>query len=328
MDRPETMREIILQEMNEEHYNRKHIDTKIRAAIEADKGMQAKLLQGVELVKTYITAEYSYASKTRRIAQLKNMDIPALVMDCFVGVAYSLRPELFTSVTAQMATRLGFSDRTEAITTVAELLAVLCNTDAFDINKQGKMASLMLVSKIPLPENLLHFIEHSQYLPPMVCEPLPLIHNYSSGYLTHNDSLILGSGNHHDNDLCLDVLNTMNKVAMKLDLNFLCTVEEEPSELTVEKMHENAAKKGKSLTDAQAKEKVRLALENWDSFKLQSYRFYSLMQQQGNRFYFTHKVDKRGRIYSQGYHLNPQGAAFKKAQLELAREELVEGVPT
>ena len=62
-------------------------------------------------------------------------------------------------------------------------------------------------------------------------------------------------------------------------------------------------------------------------FKEQSYCFYTLMATQGNRFYFTHKVDKRGRIYSHGYHINPQGSAFKKAMLELSEPELIEGVP-
>ena len=311
----ETMRNVICQEMNEEHYNRKHIDTKIRAAIEANSDMQAKLLHGAELVMAYMTKDYTYTtksgqvksfdSKNARIAQLKNLDVAALVMDVFVGVAYSLRPELFTSASAKMAARLGFSDHTEAITTVAELMAVLCQTDAFDIHKEKRQSSLMVVSRIPLPDNLISFIEDSGYLPPMVCEPLPLSHNHSSGYLTHNDSLILGSGNHHDGDICLDFLNTVNKVEMQLDLGFLSKVEEEP---TFE-------------TDTQEK------LDQWNRFKLQSYRFYSLMQQQGNRFYFTNKVDKRGRIYACGYHLNPQGAAFKKAMLEFAKEEIVEGVP-
>jgi len=300
----ETMRHIVLQEMNEEHYNRKHIDTKIRAAIEAQPAMRAKLLQGAELLKAYIAGQY-YPSKMARIAQLLALDVNDLVMDIYVGIAYSVRPELFTSVTAQMSARLNFSDRTEAIMTVAEMLAVLCQTDAFDIHKQEKQSSLMIVSRIPLPDTLLEFIEHSQFLPPMVCEPLELTHNHSSGYLTHNDSLILGSGNHHDGDICLDVLNTMNKVAFKLDLDFLCKVEEEPT----------------FDLDSQDKQ------DQWTRFKKQSYRFYSLMAQQGNRFYFVNKVDKRGRIYSCGYHLNPQGAAFKKAQLELARESLVEGVP-
>ena len=304
MKRDETMRDIIVQELNEQRFNRKHIDVKIRTEIEASPVMVAKLSQGVERVDAYINGKY-YDSKMQRVAQLNGMDIPALVMDLFVGIAYSLKPELFTSVSAQMASRLKFNDQTAAITTVAELMAVLCHTDAFDISKESKMASLMVASRIPLSDSLIKFIENSQYLPPMVCEPLELTHNYSSGYLTHNDSLILGSGNHHDGDICLDTLNTMNRVALKLDTDFLCKVEEEPTfEL-----------------DSQDK------IDQWKRFKKQSTEFYVLMAEQGNQFYFCHKVDKRGRAYVTGYHLSTQGAAFKKACLEFAQEELVDGVP-
>lgn len=300
----DTIRQIVLQEMNEERYNRKHIDAKIRKAIEANPVMQAKLAQGMELVKTYMSGQY-YDSKMKRIAQLENLDIPTLVMEVFVGIAYSQKPELFTSVSAQLASRLKFSDRTEAIATVAELMAVLCMTDAFDIEKADKSASLMVVSQIPLNDNLLEFINNSQYLPPMVCSPLELTHNYSSGYLTHNDSLILGTGNHHDGDLCLDVLNLMNNVALKLDTDFLSTVEEDPTyELDSQEKH-----------------------DQWRDFKKQSYEFYDLMVQCGNKFYLTHKVDKRGRIYACGYHITTQGTAFKKAQLELVHEEIVTGAP-
>lgn len=300
----ETMLQIVQQELMEQRFSRKHIDVKIRTEIEASALMMAKVKQGVELVNAYINGEY-YESKMKRVAQLASMDVQEIVMDIYVGIAYSLKPELFTSVSAQMASRLKFNDQTAAITTVAELMAVLCQTDAFDISKERKLSSLMVVSRVPLSDELTKFIENSQYLPPMVCEPLQLTHNYSSGYLTHNDSLILGSGNHHDGSLCLDVLNTMNKVQFKLDLDFLSTVEEVPTfEL-----------------DTQAK------MDQWAAFKKQSYMMYSLMAQQGNRFYFTNKVDKRGRIYSHGYHLNPQGTSFKKASLELAKEELVTGAP-
>jgi hypothetical protein len=299
----ETIREIILQEMNEERFNRKHIDAKIRAAIMANNDTLQKVNQGVQLINDFMAGSY-YESKNKRIDQIRDMDVEALVIDMFIGVAYCLRPVLFTAVSAQMAARLKLSDRKEAITTVAELLAVLCNTDAFDIFKEDRQASLKLVSCIELPDLVVDFIENSQHLPPMVCEPLPLVHNYSSGYLTHNDSLVLGTGNHHDGDLCLDVLNTMGKVALKLDLEFLSSVEEEPTfEL-----------------DTQEK------LDQWNAFKKQSYMFYDLMTQQGNRFYLNHKVDKRGRIYAHGYHITTQGASFKKAMLEFADEEIVEGV--
>ena len=299
----ETMREIVLQEMNEMRFSRKHIDAKIREEIKANPNMCDKMAQGVDLLKQYMAGSY-YESKMKRIAQLVTLDLEALVLDLFTGIAYCLRPELFTSVTAQLASRLKFSDKTEAITTVAEITAVLCATDAFDIEKANKMASLMVVSNIPLSERLVTFIEESQFLPPMVCEPLELTHNYSSGYLTHNDSLILGTGNHHDGDICLDVLNTMNKVALKLDTEFLSQVEEEPT------------------FDLDSQDK----LDQWNKFKEQSYMMYSLLASQGNRFYFNHKVDKRGRIYCQGYHVSTQGTSFKKASLEFAKEELVTGI--
>jgi hypothetical protein len=163
----------------------------------------------------------------------------------------------------------------------------------------------MLVSRIPLSSALIKFVENSSYLPPMVCEPLELTTNYCSGYLSHKDSLILGKSNHHDGDICLDVLNTINIIALRLDTQFLSKVEEDPT------------------FELDTPEKI----EAWMQFKRQSYSFYSLMNSQGNEFYLTNKVDKRGRIYSQGYHVNTQGTSFKKASIELANEELVTGMP-
>jgi hypothetical protein len=308
MAHEETMREIILQEMNEERFNRKHIDAKIRKEIDESPVMQDKLATAVKLVFQYLNPPKPYYnSKQVRVNQVNDMklDITALVADLAVGIAYFTREELFTSVTSQLSSRLRFSDRAEAIATVAEITACLCHAEICDINKANRNASLMLVSKINLSQQLVEFVNNSQILPPMVCEPLPLSHNFSSGYLTHNDSLILGSGNHHDGDICLDTLNTMGRVALSLDTEFLSKVEEVPT------FELDTLKKS----------------EQWDIFKKQSYCFYSLMAQQGNRFYLNYKVDKRGRAYAHGYHINPQGASFKKAMLEFAEPELVEGVP-
>jgi DNA-directed RNA polymerase len=69
-------------------------------------------------------------------------------------------------------------------------------------------------------------------------------------------------------------------------------------------------------------------IEHWKHFKKQGYEFYKLMTRTGNRFYLTHAVDKRGRAYARGYHITSQGTSFKKAMIELAQEEIVEGVPT
>lgn len=296
------MMRIALQEFNEKRYNRKHIDAKVRAFIDGDANMQEGVQEGVALLEGYVSKTY-YESKQARVQQLIGFDFKKLVTDVFVGMAYTKRDELFTSVTARLAGALGFDDKPAAITTMAEVIAVLCATNVYDILKPSIQASLVVRHYIPLPKELKDFVDNAQYLPPLLCEPKTLINNYSSGYLTHNDSLLLGKGNHHDGDLCLDVLNSKNRVPLKLDLDFLTKVELEAT---------------KVMTSPDQ-------LENWKNFKTQSYEFYHLMATQGNQFYITNKVDKRGRIYACGYHISFQGTAFHKASIELFNEEVIDG---
>lgn len=294
-----------LQETNERRFSRTHINGYIIEHIQQTPSLQEKVAQGVELLSLWLQGEY-YESKTARLAQLKSLDLHQLVQDIFVGVAYYQRPELFVSVTSQLAARLGFSNHRDAILTTAEITAVLCETDAFDIIKESPQASMMLVSRMALPQALIDAIERSLYIPPMVSKPAEITGNYESPYLTYNDCQILGRGNGHAGDICLDVLNTQNAVELELDVEFLSTVEEVPN-------HE-----------LDSLEKHR----QWEQFKNESYALYSLLVKQGNSFWLTHKVDKRGRIYAQGYHVTSQGTAFKKAMLELKNKETVEGVPS
>lgn len=285
-------------------YSRTFIDQYIDKAIRDNPDMELKVQQGVELLEEYRSTEYGYESKNARVAQLANLELEPIVRSVFIAVAYCQIPELFTSVSAQLAGRLRFSEKLDGIKTIAEILAVLCETDAFDIQKPHRYASLVVQSQIPLSERLLTYISNATFLPPMVCTPKELVNNFTSGYLTHNDSLILGKQNHHDGDICLDVLNLCNRTELKLDIQFLSTHEEEPN------------------MDWDSPEKDRL----WDHFKRQSYTFYSMIAKGGNKFHLTHKVDKRLRIYAQGYHISTQGSAFKKASIELYKEELVTGV--
>ena len=328
----DTYQQIMQQEAIESHYNRKHIDGYIRDAVANDPEVNAKIQHGVQLLNQWMSESY-YESKNNRLAQLKGMDLTQLVYELFVGIAYVLKPELFTSVTSRLSSRLGFSDRRDSILTVAEMVAVLCNTDAFDITKAGPYASLMLVSRIQLPEQLIEFIQHSDYLPPMVCEPLELTNNFSSGYLSHKDSVILsrgGNANHHNGNVCLDVLNKVNRVALSLDTEFLLKVEEEctaDEDENLEKLRMTPDKSGHLRSEEEVQQLVRQQKANWDQFHGRSARIYKLMHDCGNKFYLTHKVDKRGRVYAQGYHINTQGSAYKKASVELAKKELVEGVP-
>lgn len=286
-------------------YSRKFIDGYIQKEIEANPDLMDKIREGVARLEHWMSQTY-YESKNKRLAQLQTLDLEKLVMDCFIGVAYCQYAELFTSITAQLSGRLGFSDREDGIKTIAEVMAVLCMTDAFDIIKENAQASLMIQCRFPLSKKLIGYIQQSAYLPPMVCAPAEIKHNRQSGYLTHDDSVILGPRNHHSKDVCLDVLNKQNQTPLRIDTDFLSTVEEEPT------------------FDIDTTEKHQL----WKNFKRKSYEFYLLMAKQNNgEIYLTNKYDKRGRMYAQGYHITTQGTAFKKAMLEFAEQEVVEGVP-
>jgi len=296
----------------EHTYSRKFIDTYIDKEIRENPEMEAKVQQGVALLDDYRNTFYTttrqgeeveFKSKNQRMAQIQQLELEPLVRELFIGVAYCQIPELFTSVTAKMADRVKFDDKRDSIMTLGEMMAVLCQTDAFDIIKASEEASLMVQSNIPLSNQLLDYVERATYLPPMICEPMEVTHNYESGYLTHNDCLILGKKNGHDGDICLDVINKQNRIPLKLDLEFLSTVEEEPTfEL-----------------DGTPK------IQNWSQFKWESYHMYRLIKDK--TFWLTNKVDKRGRLYAQGYHITTQGAGFKKASINFANEEIVEGVP-
>lgn len=320
-----------LQAINERQFNKKHIDGYIRKELfeDPDCNLLDKVEQGVSLLNQWLEGEY-YDSKAVRINHLKSLDMVAIVKEVFVGIMYFPEPTPMVNVVGQLASRLGFDDKRDSIQTMAEIVAVLTETDVYDINKPHPKASLYIVSNIGLPDQLAQYIERSCYLPPLVCPPKKLTHNMDTPYLTHSsDSLILGgSFNHHNEDICLDVINSRNAVPYSLDVEFLCNYEEEPTfdlnEIDVEKLQKH---RKKPLTPWEKADLVRKQKQNWLRYKRQSYYFYSLMANQGNKFYFGNKVDKRGRIYTQGYHINLQGTPFKKASLNFANKEQVTGVP-
>jgi hypothetical protein len=67
-------------------------------------------------------------------------------------------------------------------------------------------------------------------------------------------------------------------------------------------------------------------MEMHEIFAEQSQAVYDLIIDAGNEFYLNQKVDKRGRVYAQGYHVSTAGSSYKKASIELAHEEFVEGI--
>lgn len=288
----------------EETYSRKHINKHIENFIKSDPGAYAKVTQGVELLQVWLKQPY-HKEKQARLAQLDPLNLEELTLDIYVRIAYCQVPELFVSITAQLAAKLGFDNHRDSILTIAEVTSILAITDAFDIIKGSTFESLNIVNLLTMPTELIDRINRCMYLPPMLCPPQKVESNYESGYLTHNDSLILGSDNAHNEDICLDVLNTQNQIALSLSIEFLEQVPEAPPKAPEDQDQCNF----------------------WRTFIQQSIDLYMSIVAHGNRFYLTNKVDKGGRLYSQGYHINTQSYPYKKAMIEFADKQQVTGVP-
>jgi len=285
----------------EERFSQQHVSKLLREFTQDSDAFDKKVFEGVKLLENWMKQSF-HLSKQQRLEQLHFMDLEQLVSGIFRATMYAQQPVLFTAAVAMTVEQLGWDDKPAAIQTMAEILAVLCKTDVFDIFKESKVSSLMLVSRANLGK-ISTAMEMIQYMPPMIVEPLEVNNNRDTGYLTLKESLILGGKhNHHEGNICLDVLDIQNKVCLKIDTQFINSFVEVPK---------------KALETKEAE-------ENWFQFKKKSDEMYRLVLRTGNRVWLTHRVDVRGRMYAQGYHLNTQGASYKKAMLELQHEELVE----
>ncbi len=161
-------------------------------------------------------------------------------------------------------------------------------------------------------EKAMGLIRQYQYMPPMIVPPLTVRSNKGSGYINiKEDSLIL-QNNHHEGDICLDSINKFNNIPMSINAEIVKLIRNSWKNLDKPKACE-------TFEDFQKRTKA------FERFERDAFFTIALMIEMGNEFYFTHKVDKRGRTYCQGYHINYQGNCWSKAILELAEKEIVNG---
>jgi hypothetical protein len=152
-------------------------------------------------------------------------------------------------------------------------------------------------------------LDRFQYPLPMVVPPRHIRDNWGSGYLMGNSSVIL-KDNHHDDDVCLDHLNRVNQFRFAIN-NRVATM--------VKNTWRNLDKPKEGETREDFMKRVK-AFEKYDRTVKDVMK---LLQDCSSDFYLTHRYDKRGRIYCQGYHINYQGAPWNKAVIELADKEYV-----
>ena len=165
--------------------------------------------------------------------------------------------------------------------------------------------------RFPVDQATEELARQYQYLPPMIVPPQELRDNKDSGYLTRGaDSLILND-NHHEGDICLDHLNKLNRVKLTANIQVVKKIRNSWKGLDKQKADE-------TFQDYQDRIKA------FERYEKHSFNVIALMEAMGNEFYLTHKPDKRGRTYCQGYHINYQGNSWNKAIVELAHKETLD----
>lgn len=203
-----------------------------------------------------------------------------------------------------IATRLsGYRDFIDAVKTASELLAVTERVGTHRLIRAADAPTgvLSLQSAYVITNSTAQILADHMYLPPMVCQPNEIINNSSSGYINPTfESVILKHYNHHDKEVAVDVLNIANSVEWCLDEEILAFEE-----------------KSKKPLDTPQK------LNNFLLLKNSSRKVYKMLLEIGNKFFFSWRYDKRGRMYSQGYHVNIQSNDYKKAAISFANKEII-----
>ena len=167
--------------------------------------------------------------------------------------------------------------------------ADLCNIVAYyvtdpDTQMMTKHYDVTIIYDIS--EDVQQELDQFQYPLPMVEQPKPVTNNRQTGYQTIKGSIIL-KNNHHDDDVCLDHINRMNKIPLRLNNDVVAFVQNHWKNLDKRKEDETL-------------KEFRERKEAFKKYDTVARDVIQAIQAQGDRFWLTHRYDKRGRVYSQG----------------------------
>lgn len=255
-------------------------------------------------------------SKNERKHHVSYLDLDNLILNIITKtVLFAQKPMPFVSIASIL--NIGFMDKMDNIRTTSELLVLLEPIGVYEIQTYGD--GTKVVEALVMPSEQLELkLHHACYIPPMIEKPDTLYKNNDCGLKTiDKDSLILGfKENYHTNNISLDVLNTLNSNEYELDMNIINNHKKQwhRDELEPTQLKE---------LDSEEQEQYQTELSTWINFQEQFDVFVKHLKDK--TVYITNKVDKRGRVYAQGYHITTQGTGFEKACINLKHKELITG---
>lgn len=246
----------------------------------------------VGLISNYLLGSY-YESKNKRLAQWNPLreEIRNLVVAIFT-VALTTEFLTYQALMGRLNNRLPMKDTLDRVKTLAEVTALVCKADLIDIKRT--MKGYFVITPTLLLEGIPFVDRHAT----VYNRPQPVEGNWD---MDQGSMLLGGPLNHHESEICLDHINRMNKIPMRLNEVFLLKYPEEP-------------KSEKAVNTPKKK-------QNWDSFVSTGKQKYAHALVKDKNIYLNHKYCTRGRTYATGYYISTQGSSYKKASIGLANKE-------
>lgn len=189
---------------------------------------------------------------------------------------------------------------------VADRLLMAAEFDFIDYDQDKKR----FLVKYDVSDDVKAMLERYQYPLPMVVKPNEVKKNSDTGYHTIRGSVVLnGSEYFKDKDMCLDHINRANGVPLALDFSVVKSTEG--------RFDKPKRKNGEDFSDY--RKRLRQAVVFYET----SVEVMEGLDALTDEIYMTHKYDRRGRCYSSGYHISPQGDDYRKAVLQFAKKEVI-----
>jgi len=272
----------------------------VQNAINEAGGMD-EIKQAINAIQDYRVKQY-YPKKSIR---LNNWDpcrteIEEIVISVFTAVLVN-ECLTYQAAAGMLNHKINMDDTVDRVKTISEIIGLISLTGLINVERRGSGQSILIttdytVSDIPSID------KHGLVLN----RPQLVERNWDPD----QGSMILGGKlNFHEKNLCLDHLNRMNQIPLKLNIAFIEACPEEPKSTFIKA----------SDSPAKAAEKMH----QFRQFAKDSSKKYMEIINGKNRAYLNHKYCTRGRTYAVGYYINTQGASYKKASLELYNKEFL-----
>ena len=303
----------ISQRMLEHLLHKQHVKEAVKQEIITD--LSTSLDYGVYLFKEWLD-DVKWPTHEARKDPIRYSDVPTMVADIMAVVTLACQEPLPLVSVIGMINLTSELESLDSMQLAGDILALLAPVGLYELTKTLS-GTYVVQSLIEPSDRLQRQIKIGCYLPPMVEKPAYLETNSDSGYLTiQKDRVILKhSRNFHSGPVSLDVLNIQNANEYELDEHI--TSQTKPWRRPLLSNLEIYCLRYED------QEKYKNELKTYEAYLEQFLYLKELLRDR--TIYFTNKVDKRGRIYTQGYHFSSQGSAYEKASINLRNKQLITG---